>query len=214
MKDRIESLIMGRDPEVLQRMLDFYERPSGRIVDVTANRRKMWKGVTLPREQHVTFCDIDPAVNPDVVCDFKKTPFEDSSISLILFDPPHLPRAAGTPASLAQYKKDFGLENSLVADNIVEYFLPFLIEARRILVLDGLVFAKLSDYVHNHRYQWMLAQFIQITQSVPGMTPCDLIVKRDPCGGNLKSGRWKKVYHARNVHCWWIVVRKGKCEPR
>ena len=45
-----------------------------------------------------------------------------------------------------------------------------------------------------------------------GLTPCDLIIKKDPCGGNLKSGRWKTRYHVKNVHCYWVIVRKGKCE--
>lgn len=47
-----------------------------------------------------------------------------------------------------------------------------------------------------------------------GLTACDLVVKRDPSAGNLKSGRWKKAHHVRNAHCWWAVVRKGRCEPR
>ncbi len=92
-------------------------------------------------------------------------------------------------------------------------FVPFLREAKRVLRPDGLVFAKIKDYVHNHRYRWMHLFFVGGCKKV-GLTPCDLVIKRDPCGGNLKSGRWKNAHHARNVHCYWIIVRKGRCEPR
>ena len=89
----------------------------------------------------------------------------------------------------------------------------FLKEAKRVLVNDGLIFAKIKDYIHNHKYQWNLEYWNAAVRNAR-LTPCDLIIKRDPCGGNLKSGRWKKSHHARNVHCYWSVVRKGKCEPK
>lgn len=208
---RIYSVIEGRDGDVLRQMLPFYARPPGPIVDVTCNRRRMWNG--LPTEG-VVFCDIDPSVGPDVVCDFRQLPMPDGSVSLIVFDPPHLPSAAGTEKSLPQFVRDYGLANSIQGVNVSSCFAPFLREARRVLKDDGLVFCKLSDFVHNHRYQWALVDFVCAVRSVEGLTATDLIIKRDPSAGNLKSGRWVAAHHARRSHCWWIVVRKGKCEPR
>ena len=40
------SIIEGRDPLVLQTMLNFYARPGAVVLDVTANRRRMWDGVS------------------------------------------------------------------------------------------------------------------------------------------------------------------------
>jgi len=208
---RIKSVIEGRDPDVLDQLFEFYTRPPGKIVDLTCNYRRMWKNLNT---DGVVFCDLDPAVDPDVVCDFRHTPFADDEVSVIVFDPPHLPSAAGTEKSLKQYVKDYGLDKSLHGDNIDAYFEPFLKEACRILKNDGLIFCKLTDFVHNHKYQWTLVNFVSAVQSVPGLTPTDLIIKRDPCAGNLKSGRWVKSHHARRSHCWFVVVRKGKCEPR
>lgn len=209
--DRLYSVIEGRDPDVLDSLFGFYRRPEGKVVDLTCNRRKMWKGLCT---ENVVFCDIDPSVKPDVICDCSKTPFNDSEISVIVYDPPHLPSAAGTDTSLPSYVADYGLKHTVSADNISSIFEPFLVEAKRILVNDGLVFVKLSDFVHNHRYQWTLVDFINAVQKTDGLTATDLIIKRDPCAGNLKSGKWIKSHHARRAHCWWIVVRKGKCEPR
>lgn len=208
---RIKSIINGRDPEVLHSMLNFYKRPEGKIVDLTCNRRRMWKGLDT---QKITFCDIDPEVNPDIVCSYTQTPFADGEVAVIVMDPPHLPSAAGTDTSLNHFVSNYGLNKSVHGDNISSVFLPFLTEAKRILKPDGLIFVKLVDFVHNHRRQWTLVDFINDVRLVDGLTPCDLIVKCDPCAGNLKSGKWKKSHHARNAHCWWIVVRKGKCEPK
>lgn len=192
-------------------LLDFYAVPGGSAIDVTANRRRMWRGVRW--DGRVTYFDIDPMMKPDVVADFSALPVEPMSIDVIVFDPPHLPAAGGSVASSPQMRTNYGLAASLQADNTASYFAPFLTESVRVLRPGGLIFAKLKDYVHNHRYQWMLVAWINAVWDVPGLTPCDLIVKQDPCGGNLKSGRWQRAYHVRNAHCWWVVVRKGKCEP-
>lgn len=206
------SVIEGRDPAVISTMLAFYAPAGARILDATANRRKMWRGVEWGGER--VFMDIDPTVAPDVVGDFRAMPFEPSSFDVIVFDPPHLPTAAASPASSEQYKRDYGLTLSEHGDNISACFAPFLREAVRVLRSDGLVFAKLKDFVHNHRYQWTLTDFIGAVRAVKGLTPCDLIVKRDPSGGALKSSLWETNHHVRNAHCWWTVVRKGRCERR
>lgn len=156
--------------------------------------------------------DLDPSVSPDVVGDFRKIPFPAASFDVLVFDPPHLPLAAASPASSEQYKRDYGLEKSTTGDNIATIFPAFLAEALRVLKTDGLIFAKLKDFVHNHNYQWMLVEWVTAVKELDGLTPCDLIVKRDPCGGNLTSSLWQTCHHVRNVHCWWSVVRKGKCE--
>lgn len=208
---RLESVMMARDPEVLSALLRARVRADGAVLDATANTRRMWKGVA--HAGPITFMDIDPSVNPDVVGDFTKMPFEDSVFDAIVFDPPHLPAAAASPRSLPQMAQDYGLQISVHADNVSGCFAPFLAEAARVLRPDGMIFAKIKDYVHNHRYQWSTVDFVTAVRSTEGLSACEHIIKRDPCGGNLKSGRWQRSHHTRVAHCSWIVVRKGRCEP-
>jgi len=60
---------------------------------------------------------------------------------------------------------------------------------------------------------WNLEHFTAAVRT-EGMVPCDLLIKRDPAGGNLQSGRWQQAYHARNTHCFWVIVRNSRwCEP-
>ena len=209
---RIESVFYGRDPALLRQLLAFYAKPGARILDATANARRMWSGVeTDPRP---VFLDLDPSVQPDVVGDFRAMPFEPESFDVIVFDPPHLP-ASQTTAGDEGFGKRFGLGLSELAwRGASPYFAPFLAEAARVLRRDGLVFAKLKDFINGREHVWTLVDFINAVRATPGMTPCDVVVKRDPAGGTMSSSTWKRANHARNVHCWWVVVRKGGCEPR
>ena len=104
---RPESVIMGRDPEVLSNLLHFYACEKARVLDCTANTRKMWNGVAW--EGEVVYADIDPGVHPDVVSDFRAMTFAASSFDVIVFDPPHLPAAAASPESHPQMVRDYGL---------------------------------------------------------------------------------------------------------
>ena len=206
----MESVFLGTDRELLPQLFSFYAPKAMEVRDVTANTRKMWNGVSIAA--NVKWYDIDPAVFPDIVASWDKLPDIDSSIDVLIYDPPHLPIAGASLKSSPQMVSDYGLKKSVKGDNIKEMHLPFLLEAKRVLKKDGLIFCKIKDYIHNHRYQWNLQMFNELCLSV-GLTPCDLIIKRDPCGGNLKSGRWVNGHHARNTHCYWVIVRNSKkCE--
>ena len=207
----LKSVFNGRDCQLLPEMFRFYAPDAKIIIDVTSNARRMWQGVFIKSDTRVLYYDIDPVVKPQVICSWDKLPNFDASVDVIVYDPPHLPIAAASPKSIAHYSVDYGLRRSTKADNIASLHPPFLVEAQRVLIPDGLIFAKIKDYIHNHKYQWNLHLFNDAVRAA-GMTPCDLIIKIDPCGGNLKSGRWVRAHHAKSVHCYWVVVRNGKCE--
>jgi hypothetical protein len=72
------------------------------------------------------------------------------------------------------------------------------------------LFCKIADYVHGHRFQWAHIELINAAIEV-GFTPCDCIVKIRK--GPITDPRWKKAHHARRQHCYWIVLRRSsKCE--
>lgn len=204
------SVVEGRDPFVLSTMLDFYAEKGAPVLDATANWRKMWDGVVWDGLR--VFADIDRDVRPQVVADFSLMPFAADSFGVIVFDPPHLPPAASSQRSKRQLVRDYGLAWSEA--DVSACFAPFLAEAHRVLRQEGLIFAKLKDFVHNHRYHWTLTDFVAAVRAQDGLTPCDLIVKHDPSGGMLNSSQWDKQHHVRNAHSWWVVVRKGACERR
>ncbi len=211
MSDELTSVFHGKDNALLNLMFAFYAPEAETIIDVCCNERRMWKG-TVVGEQ-VKGYDIDPQWQPDEVCSWNDMPDCSGTVDVLVYDPPHLPQAAASPKSLKRYGESYGLGLSTNKDNIGDLHPPFLEEANRVLKKDGLIFAKIKDYIHNHKYQWNLELFNAAVRKA-NLTPCDLIIKQDPCGGNLRSGRWKTMVHVKNKHCYWVVVRKGRCEPK
>lgn len=207
----LDSVYLGKDNALLDALFSFYAPSATEIIDVCCNGKKMWKKSAMAGK--IKYYDIDEQWEPDHVCAWDMLPDDDATVDVLVYDPPHLPLAAASPKSMARYAKEYGLGLSVKGDNVGQLHLPFLHEAKRVLKRDGLIFAKIKDYIHNHKYQWNLELFNQAVR-LAGMTPCDLIIKKDPCGGNLKSGRWKRRVHAKNVHCYWVIIRNGRCEPR
>ena len=68
------------------------------VLDACCGGRMMWFNRQDPlavfvdkRKESMTLCDGRMLeVNPDVIADFTKLPFEDSTFYLVVFDPPHM----------------------------------------------------------------------------------------------------------------------------
>jgi SAM-dependent methyltransferase len=206
--DPLPSVWFGSDAELLEQMLDFYPRSKPRrILDATVNRRRFWKGSTRP----VTGLDIDPAHKPDVVGDNRDMPFRTASFDVVVYDPPHVPNQGKDLSK--DFNRRFGLgAKSAAAEgyNFRHLYPPFMREAYRVLKPEGVLFCKIADYVHNHRYQWAHLELLDAALAV-GFTACDCIVKIRK--GPIVDPRWKAAHHARRQHCFWMVFRKShKCE--
>jgi hypothetical protein len=74
----------------------------------------------------------------------------------------------------------------------------------------GLLLAKITDMVNNHRSNWAHSDFIRMAEEA-GFTVCDLIIKIR--NGPMLSDKWKEAHLARKRHCFWIVCRNStSCE--
>jgi SAM-dependent methyltransferase len=204
----LASIWYGDDAELLELLLDFYprKRPK-RILDATVNGGRFWHGSTRP----VIGIDIEPQHRPQLVADHTAMPFRDGKFDVVVYDPPHIPNQG------KDKKKDFGIRFGLVQRSSKENhytfshtFPPFLREAYRVLRPEGILLAKITDYVHHHRYQWAHIELINAAQEV-GFLACDCIVKVRK--GPIIDPKWKTAHHSRRQHCYWLIFRKStKCE--
>lgn len=202
----LPSIWDGSDAELLEKMLRFYPKKTPKkILDATVNAGRFWVGT----KRKIVGLDIDPKYKPTVVGDNTDMPFDDESFDVIVYDPPHIPNWGGA--------KDFDTRFGLGAKSPIENgynfthtFPPFLKEAYRVLRKNGILFCKIADYVHGHKFQW--AHVEVINAAIPlGFTACDCIVKIRK--GPMRDPKWKKAHHARRQHCYWLVFRKStKCE--
>jgi SAM-dependent methyltransferase len=204
----LPSVWIGNDADLLERMLDFYPHKKPKdILDATVNLGRFWEG----SRRKIVGLDINKKFKPDVVGDNRKMPFADVSFDVIVYDPPHIPNQG------KDRKKDFNDRFGLVLKspatngyNFTHLYPPFVAEAYRVLRPDGVLFCKIADYVHGHRFQWAHVELLKAAEKV-GFTACDCIVKVRK--GPIVDPRWKNAHHARRQHCYWLIFRKSKkCE--
>jgi len=204
----LPSIWHGTDAELLEKMLDFYpKRRPKLILDATVNAGRFWIG----SRRKIVGLDIDAKHRPDVVGDHTRLPFKDSCFDVVVYDPPHIPNQG------KDREKDFNTRFGLVLKaspeqgyNFSHLYPPFACEAYRVLRREGVLFCKIADYVHGHRFQWAHVEVINAAVSA-GFTACDCIIKVRK--GPIVDPRWKKAHHARRQHCYWLVFRKSKkCE--
>jgi hypothetical protein len=203
--------VVGTDQEALRALISLHACPEPRILDVTHNRGRMWKG--LPYTPHRS--DRDPCLHEqgftDTIADFRNLPFPDASFDVIVFDPPHLTDGTTGIHGDGGYGQRYGVTgiDYQHEPNVTFTFDAFLAEARRILVPRvGVVLAKIADQIHGAEYQWQ-ARTLQNKAETAGFACCDLILSVRWSRGSLIDPRWARVCHARQVHCYWLVLRNG-----
>lgn len=206
------SVWEGSDSKLLEEMARFYahrELDALQILDATYNTGKMWRKTTA----RPCSMDIDPRYPVDRRCDNREMPgVSDRSFDIVVYDPPHV-GDNGRDKSVKDFDGMYGCNiPALKAEGYTLSFLypGFLVQARRVLRPGGMVWAKITDQVNNHRSRWAHVDFIRMAESA-GLTVCDLIIKVRK--GPMMSSKWQTMHHARKRHCFWIVLRNGdSCE--
>jgi SAM-dependent methyltransferase len=204
----IASVWHGTDAALLEVMLDFYPlKKPGLVLDATINAGRFWKG----SGRNVVGIDIDPKFRPHLVADNRRMPFKNNCFDVVVYDPPHVPNQGKDKAK--DFNTRFGLVLKSLATtryNLNHLYKPFVREAFRVLRPKGVLFCKITDYIHDHRYQWAHVELMQAAVAV-GFCACDCIVKVRK--GPIIDPKWKKAHHARRHHCYWLVFRKSThCE--
>ena len=196
------------DAELLERLLSFYpRRPPRRILDATINGGRFWRDSS----RTVIGLDIDPKHRPAVCGDNAMMPFRSESFDVVVYDPPHVPNQGRDKSK--DFHSRFGLGARSAKEhgyNFTHTYPAFMQEAYRVLSDEGVLFSKIIDYVHNHRYQWAHVELIRAGQQV-GFTACDCIIKVRK--GPIIDPKWKVAHHSRRQHCYWVIFRKShRCE--
>jgi len=208
----ISSVWESGDGDLLESMFNFYATiPVEPILDATYNAGRFWKG----SDREVVSMDIDPRYKPMIVGDNRKMKGVPSSrFGVVVYDPPHV-GPQGRDKSKKRFYVDFGARVECGKEhdwNLSYLYPPFLRQAKRVLKPDGLLLAKITDMVNNHKSKWPHCDFMRMAEEA-GFTVCDLIIKVRK--GPMVSTKWKEAHHARKRHCFWIVCRNSnECERR
>jgi hypothetical protein len=205
----LESVWYGEeDAELVEQLLGFYPRGEPRLIlDATVNGGRFWRRSVRP----VVGLDLDSRHRPTICADNAAMPFGAGVFDAVIYDPPHIPNQGRDQSK--DFNTRFGLGARSAKENGYSFshtFPAFMAEAWRVLVQEGVLFCKITDYVHNHRYQWAHVDLIQSGREA-GFTACDCIIKVRR--GPIIDPKWKVAHHSRRQHCYWIVFRKStRCE--
>jgi hypothetical protein len=196
------------DAELVEQLLRFYpRRRPRRILDATVNGGRFWRGSS----RCVIGLDIERAHRPTVVGDNAAMPFSERAFDVVVYDPPHIPNQGRD--KLKDFNTRFGLGARSPKEHgytFAHTYPAFLVEAWRVLRADGILLCKITDYIHNHRYQWAHVDLIEAGRGA-GFMPCDCIIKVRK--GPIVDPKWKRAHHSRRQHCYWLVFRKSdRCE--
>jgi len=200
----ISSVWERTDSELLEAMFGFYASIDPEpILDATYNAGRFWKG----SRRRVISMDLDPRYQPMIVGDNRKmTGVPSAHFGTVVYDPPHV-GPQGRDKSRKKFDVDFGATVECGKEqnwNLSYLYPPFLRQAKRVLKPDGLLLAKITDMVNNHRSKWAHCDFMRMAEE-EGFAVCDLIVKIR--NGPMLSDKWKEAHHALKRHCLWIVGR-------
>lgn len=204
----LASVWYGEDNELIELMLNFYPRSQpDLILDATINRGRFWLG----SERNIIGLDINSRYRPTVIGDNMQMPFRGDFFDVVVYDPPHIPNQGKDRQK--DFTVRFGLGEKSPKENGYNFnhlYGPFTQEAFRVLKPEGILFCKITDYIHHHRYQWAHVEIIMAATQA-GFCACDCIIKVRK--GPIIDPRWKKAHHTRRHHCYWLVFRKSKkCE--
>ena len=204
----LPSVWEGEDAALLEKMLQFYpNHPPKRLLDATANSKRFWRNSSRP----VIGMDIQLRYRPEVLGTSLCMPYKSEVFDVVVYDPPHVPNQGRDKQKDFNVRFGLGLKSSAATNyNFSHTFPPFVEEAHRVLRHEGLLLCKITDYVHNHNFQWAHVDLIQAATGA-GFHACDCIIKVRK--GPIIDTRWKIAHHARKQHCYWLVFRKSNnCE--
>ena len=185
----LSSVWEGSDGDLLEAMFKFYATiPPEPILDSTYNAGRFWKG----SKRNVVSMDIDPQYKTMIVGDNRKmNGVPSANFGVVVYDPPHV-GPQGRDKSKKRFDVDFGatVECGKKHDwNLSYLYPPFLKQAKRVMKPDGLLLAKITDMVNNHKSKWPHCDFMRMAEEA-GFTVCDLIIKVR--NGPMVSTKWKR----------------------
>lgn len=188
----INSIMKMQDHTLIPLLVDFYKiEKTNKILDATYGKGRFWKKGRL--EGLITM-DVSDYGGPDIIGDNQNMPFSNDSFDTIVYDPPHLPDAPKN--SVFQIYHQHTWDGN---------FVPFLKEAHRVLVKDGIVIAKIADRIALPN--WNHVRFINEASNL-GFLEFDFLIKERGISIPPGGGKMKKQHRARKKHCFFIVLKK------
>jgi hypothetical protein len=182
-----------------------YIRDGAIVADVTYGRGMFW---TKTDHRRFTLLSSDLMTRAQVRADFRRLPYPDESVDVVVLDPPYVHNGHPRMMFNNRYNGAATTAGTSVSD-IIELYAAGLREARRVLRRRGRVFVKGMDQVENRQQRWFHLELPAIAEAL-GMFLRDQFILVPTAPPSFK--RWKRQIHARKSHSFlWIFERTPAC---
>lgn len=192
---------IGHNARAFGNICKLYIQPDSRVLDATYGMGGFWR-IAKDFWLRPTFTDIQQRPGVHIVADANALPFPDSSFDAVILDPPYRRDTRENRTNVEFVKRDFAPRYGLDKNDgqpwtgIVGMYRRMITEAKRVVVLGGLVIVKGMD----DKTQWFVRDLPTL-----GMKIIDVHVV-------TMSGkpmmRHDYQVHARKNHSYFVVLRK------
>lgn len=199
------STLSLSDGRILDMLIVLHGGKEPYIVDCTHGRGTIWKESSFRPDIKIDAQDLEGV---DYVCNNTdmSSVLDDNIVDVLVYDPPHVPKGAET--GTVGYKEAYGISLAPNSNHVAALFPPFLREAARVVKDGGIILCKIPDIKRSGVFRWQSGWFVQTAQQ-HGFYIKDMAVKHTPGLAAMASSRWKNQHHLRNVHCFWICMKRG-----
>lgn len=196
---------VGRNADLFADVLAIYVPKGARVLDMTWGKGNFWTSVNtddwrLTRNDAVTEADTHE--------DFRATSFASASFDAVILDPPYALHGTGTPIK-ASISSPYNLNHALTptsAKQVREVYAAGIAEARRLLVIGGVLIVKCQDQIESGRQHFIHADLL----ALDGFRCEDLFVMVQPTQPTMRHDYQN---HARKNHSYFIVHRLAARSP-
>lgn len=198
----VGSFAVGGNSDLLESVARLWISSDDIVVDVTYGRGVFWR--KLPGLPHHRF----DLLNGD---DLRKLPLDDESVDVLVLDPPYRPtHGSSSPrfdenGMMTRYGN--GTQNLDSINDVLDLYTDGIIEAMRVLRIDGRLLVKCQDMSYSNRLHLVTLDVLRATIEA-GFHFADQFILGG--GSGLKSPSWINQERARRTHSvLWVVVKLG-----
>lgn len=196
----VVSVAIGGNSNLIEEVGRLWIKPADVIADVTYGRGAMWQGLKGLRPTYTHDIALDGV-------DCRSLPHPDSSIDVVVLDPPYRPthgsRGFATNGLASAY--GLGSEELDTINDVLALYRDAITEAARVVRDGGRLLLKCQDLSYGHRLHLVSLDVLRLMVEA-GFEFADqfILVNRN----QLSSGAWEKQERARRVHSiLWVGLR-------
>jgi hypothetical protein len=189
----ILTCITGTNADVFPQALRMYVAKGAKVADVTFGNGVFWRNVERT-DYDLVPSDIETGV------DFRCLPYDVASFDALVFDPPYMVGGTGVKPSLDRCYRNNG---NMCHENVMTLYLSGIIEARRVLRRNGILFIKCQPAVADHVQRLTHVHLCTILPLIGFRIEDEFVLHQ--IGKPLMRHRTQQ--HARKNHSYLLVAK-------